>query len=132
MIVGTLEPKKNEKTGKDFYDLKMKIPFVGEQNFYVVKNDKPTGENSPTLKMFMGGNVAGAIWKKTSKAGVDYMSGSVFCLGMPNHRLPFAIFKSDDPAKKDEAGKPIYLVTISEGERKDGSAEDEAPKEDIF
>lgn len=128
MIVGTLEPKKNKETGKAYFDLSMKIPFQKEQNFYVAENDKKTGENSPDYKIFLAGNVAGAIWKKKSNAGKDYHSGSVFCLGMPLNRLPFAIFKSEDATKKDENGLPIYFVVISEGEKKDSDAIDNAPE----
>jgi uncharacterized protein (DUF736 family) len=132
MIVGQLEPKKNKETGKVFFDLSMNIPFLGKQSFYVVANDKKTAENSPDYKVFCGGNVSGAIWKKISNAGEEYHSGSVFCLGMPLNRLHFAIFKTKDETKKDESGNPIRVVVISEGERKDGNAEDQAPDETVF
>jgi uncharacterized protein (DUF736 family) len=132
MIVGQLIPQES-KEGKKFFDLTMKIPFQKEQSFYVVANDKKTGENSPDYKLFVGGNVAGALWKKKSKANEDYMSGSVFCLGMFANRLQFAIFKSKDETKKDEKGNSLLYAVISEGEKKDGgNASDHAPEEEVY
>ncbi|MBP9886970.1 MAG: DUF736 family protein [Leptospiraceae bacterium] len=131
MIVGTLEPKTN-KDGKAYFDLNMKIPFQKEQSFYVAANDKKTGENSPDLNIFLSGNKAGAIWKKKSNKGEDYLSGSVFCLGMPNNRLGFAVFKSKDEKLKDEKGNPVNLVVISEGERKDSDSFEEHAPETVF
>jgi uncharacterized protein (DUF736 family) len=131
MIVGTFQPKKT-KEGKDFYDLVMKVPFQKETNMYVVKNDKQTGEHSPQMRIFYSGNQAGAIWKKTSQKGEDYLSGSVFCLGMPENRLSFAIFKSKDSAQKDENGNLLNYVVISEGERKGNNSEDHLPEGEVF
>jgi uncharacterized protein (DUF736 family) len=131
MIVGTFQPKTNSE-GKAFYDLQMKIPFQGNTNFYVIKNDKKTTDNQPDMKIFYAGNQAGAIWKKTSKAQEDYLSGTVFCLGMPTNRISFAIFKAKDVMKKDEAGNQLNLVVISEGDKQQESHEEDHLPAEVF
>jgi uncharacterized protein (DUF736 family) len=130
MIVGTFQPKKN-KDDKIFYDLQFKIPFHKETNFYVIKNDKQNGEFSPTFLIFYSGNKAGAIWKKKSQKGEDYLSGVVFGLGMPNNQINFAIFKAKDENQKDDQGNLLNFVVISEGEKKESGEADHLPP-DVF
>lgn len=128
MIVGNLEPK-TSKEGKPYFNLVMNIPFIKEQNFYVAANGNKTTENSPDFNIFLSGNKCGAIWKKKSNKGEDYLSGSIFCLGMPGNRIGFAVFKSKDEKLKDEKGQPVNLVVISEGDKKDSdSLEEHAPE----
>lgn len=126
MIVGTME-KKTDSKGKEFFDLTMNIPFMKTQSFYVSKNSDNKTDKSPDYKLFVSGNVAGAMWKKKDKEGNNYLSGSAFCLGMPENRLHFAVFQANDEKQKDEKGDPILFVVISEGNR-DG-ASNHAPDE---
>ncbi len=93
MQVGTfdyIEPKKGE--GEPHYSLSLNIPFIGKTSFFTIENREARGDNDPSFILFCGKNRAGAIWKKVSGKGDEYLSGYVFCIGAPDNRLHFAIF----------------------------------------
>ena len=96
MNIGTFEKKVSNKSGKAFFDLSIRMPLYREESFFCVENEQKEKENFPDFTVFLGKNNIGGIWKRESKKGNKYLSGSIFFYGAKDHKLFFSIFKQQD------------------------------------
>ncbi|ASV11701.1 DUF736 domain-containing protein [Leptospira noguchii] len=113
--------KKKLQDGKEFYNLEINLPFCPKMEFYVAKNDL---KNSPDAKasapdylVSYARNQVGAVWKKTSKTGSEYLSCEIFAPVHPQGKLNFACFP-------DQNAPECYKVSYSEPSQKKPTEEE--------
>jgi uncharacterized protein (DUF736 family) len=116
MDIGVLESRPGKDKTQEF--LKIRIPFLNEQEFFCLENSDKGKENAPFYILFNGQYRAGALWKKTAKSsGNDYLSGFINMIGQKNNKLFFNIFKLEDTDTKEIK----YKAVIPDDENRSGA-----------
>ena len=106
MDIGILESRTSKDKTMEF--LKIRIPFLNEQEFFCLENSEGDQANAPFYILFNGKFRAGALWKKTAKSsGNDYLSGFINMLGQKNNKLFFNVFKMEDKDTKEVLYKAV-------------------------
>ena len=65
-------------------------------------------------------HIMGVLWKKQDKDGKPYLSGFLYDM---RGDISIAIFQNE---RKDKENHPDYNIVISNGQKKDDTADDEA------
>lgn len=88
-------------------EIKISIPLVVSQKWYVVKSDQRKSEDSPTHHVFFDHNRIGGLWEGIDKNGNKYFSGNVYCPLFDKGKFLFKIFQEDRKSGK------IFVVKIA-------------------
>lgn len=99
MNVGT-----GQKNSKGHLEFVISFPLMAEFRLILKANPEAgrTDKNYPAFHCHIGRQQCGAVWKKTSKGGVDYLQGHIkspaFAAGMAS----LTIFKSQEESRRGE------------------------------
>ena len=77
------------------------LPF-GQPETVSLRHDPEATDPRPSWHAYVGEERIGAFWKKTSKAGLDYLNGQLESPVFPGGRISVSNFKATQEERKGE------------------------------